>query len=380
MGVQKRNILVIENALGITGSMKSIVHSAQDLQHQFNFQFVIPTASSNGPWLEDLGFLVHHLPFIELRKSAKVLLTYRWKLKKNAVQLQRIIEQNDIEIVHVNDLYNLTAIMARKAGGQFKLVTHVRLLEQSMPSKLYQFWKKMHAKYSDEIVCVSTPCLAGFNDISTAQLIYDRHPREEQFPTTEQRAAPSIKILYLGNYMLGKGHDIAMKAFKNIATKNPDFQLHFYGGDLGQAKNKNFKALLALESKEAGLENQVFFHGHVDDIETTMKAHDMVLNCSQIESFSLVCQEALYFGVPLISTNSGGPADQITNGENGLLLDDFDPSTIAKAIVLLATDLEMRQNFSKNSRARVRANFGTDQTSAKLGALYTKLVAEPAPQ
>ena len=68
MDRQKKNILIVENALGITGSLKAIALNAHDLADEFNFSFAIPTTSSNGQWLEEQGFSVHKLPFMELRK------------------------------------------------------------------------------------------------------------------------------------------------------------------------------------------------------------------------------------------------------------------------------------------------------------------------
>ena len=53
----------------------------------------------------------------------------------------------------------------------------------------------------------------------------------------------------------------------------------------------------------------VHFDGFAANTEVAMKGHDMVLNFSEAESFSLTCLDALYYGVPLIATDCGGPAE-----------------------------------------------------------------------
>ena len=291
------------------------------------------------------------------------------------MQLHRLAKENDIDIVHVNDLYNLSAIRARKMGAQFKLVTHVRLLEKSMPSKLYSYWKRMHKKHSDRIICVSNPCFAPFSTFPNAAMIHDRHPADEQLPGYHVLDRKPLKVLYLGNYMRGKGHDIALQAF-NIALKSyPDLELQFYGSDMDQLKNREFKSSLEDTAKAHGIESKVHFHNATSNVEETMKKHDLVLNCSEIESFSLVCQEALFYGVPLISTNSGGPADQISNGENGFLVDDFDPTEIAEALVELAKNEKLRNSFSSSSQQRVRSEFGPGNTSEKLADTYREVLS-----
>lgn len=374
MDNNKPNVLIVDNSVGVTGAAKAIAVSAVDLKEQFNFFFVIPQDSTNEPWLRELGFEVFKLPFLELRKSPKVMLKYYWQLRRNAKALIDIAEANNIDIVHTNDLYNLSPIRAKKMRAKFKLITHIRLLEASMPSKLYRIWKKMHKKHATAVICNSNPSYKGFTDVPQAVVIHDKHMEDEMHPAPTLKEEGMLKIMCLSNYIRGKGQDISLNAFEIAAKATNNIELHFYGGDLGLAKNREFKQSLVSQAKAGEFSNRIFFHDHAEDIEQTMKAHDIVLNCSEKESFSRVCQEALFYGVPLISTDSGGPSDQITNGENGILIPSFNPSEIAKAIEKLANDFALRTKFSAASRVMVRERFGIEQTSNKIGALYSELL------
>jgi len=56
--------------------------------------------------------------------------------------------------------------------------------------------------------------------------------------------------------------------------------------------------------------------------------------------------EALYFGVPSISSNCPhGPADMITDGENGFLVPVGDVDALAKKMQVLMNSLELREKF-----------------------------------
>ena len=62
-----------------------------------------------------------------------------------------------------------------------------------------------------------------------------------------------------------------------------------------------------------------------------------MLNFSESESFSMTCLESLYYGTPLIATDSGGPAELFKHGESGHLVPNRDVQAMAKAWPFLHT-------------------------------------------
>ena len=115
-------------------------------------------------------------------------------------------------------------------------------------------------------------------------------------------------------------------------ARNPNLRLHFVGGDMGMVKNQEFRPELEAPQQAAGLAEAVHFDGFAADTEAAMKAHDIVLNFSEAESFSLTCLDALYYGVPLIATDCGGPAELFENGRSGLLVPNRNVPAMAEAI------------------------------------------------
>ena len=68
---------------------------------------------------------------------------------------------------------------------------------------------------------------------------------------------------------------------------------------------------------------------------------------SKHEGFPNALLEALYYGVPSISTNCPhGPSDMINDGENGFLVPVGDVDTLAKKIQLLIESKKLQQKFS----------------------------------
>ena len=124
-----------------------------------------------------------------------------------------------------------------------------------------------------------------------------------------------------------------------------------------------------------GLAGVVQFEGFAADTEAAMKAHDIILNFSEAESFSLTCLDALYYGVPLIVSDCGGPAELFEAGKSGLLVPNRDVLAMADAMVELAGNETMRRQFSAASRLFVRQKFAPASTYLQLADCYRDALA-----
>jgi len=64
------------------------------------------------------------------------------------------------------------------------------------------------------------------------------------------------------------------------------------------------------------------------------------------EASSIVAQEAMYLGVPVIASDIGGLRDIIVNMKNGILIKDKDPTKIAEAILFIWENPKIRKKLS----------------------------------
>ena len=367
-------IIIVENSRSTTGALKSILASAQMLKDEFDFIFVIPSDSANGEIFSQAGFQYFQLPFLEIGRNFTKLLLYFPQLFINSGRLAWIIRTTGANIIHVNDFYNLTGLAARILLPRCKLITHVRMLPASFPQPIYQLWSTLTA-FSDCIICVSMAVKEVFANSPKAMLVYDRIPMEEKYPPVSIRPEPIIRLLYLGNYIQGKGQDTALTAFKAAYRKDDRLRLNFHGGDMGLEKNKAFKQRLLDYVRRNDLQPVVTFNGFTSDVERVIKAHDVVLNCSEVESFSMVCFEALCYGVPLIATDCGGPREMIECGVSGLLVPVGDALAVEKAILRLANDVELRRQFSEKGKLLIHRKFDIRDEKQHLGHYYKQLCA-----
>ena len=375
-------VLIVDNSRAVTGALNAMRHATGPLRPGIAFEYVLPTGSSGRSVLETDGYVVHTLPFVEISRRKGDLLRYVPMLLLNGWRLHRLAQRRGAKLVHLNDFYNLTGYVAGLFSlGQLGVLTHVRFLPQTLPQPLARTWRWLAEHVAQQVICVSEAVRNYFSpDNASVRTIYDPLPaRGEILPPYQVSSDMDrpLRLLYLSNYIRGKGQNFALEAFGLAYARNPNLRLHFVGGDMGMVKNQEFRQELENAARTAGLAEVVHFDGFAADTEASMKVYDIVLNFSEAESFSLTCLDALYYGVPLIATDCGGPAELFENGRSGLLVPNRNVSAMADAIVMLVDNKELRQQFSATSRTFVRQKFSAVHTYELLASCYQQVLTRP---
>lgn len=118
--------------------------------------------------------------------------------------------------------------------------------------------------------------------------------------------------------------------------------------------------------------------GRRDDITELLAAADLALLPSSWESRSVLAQEALHMGVPLVATAVGGIPELV--GDAAELVPHGDEKALAEAVVRLLGD-PARRELLREKGARQAATWPTeDDTVAQVLSVYDELTqARPLP-
>lgn len=367
------NILIIDNSIGRTGALNAILETIEPMRNQHNFYFAVPNGGI-AAILREQGFTTYELPFTEISRNMRKNFFYLFRLVANAKRLKRIIQQHEITIVQVNDLYNLAGIVAKRFVD-VKVITHIRRMPESFPLKLYHFWVGIHKKRSDKILPVSEANNRVFHDCGKSEVFYDPAPQTPVTFAYQPQGKQPLRLLYLANFTIGKGQNHALEALKILRIRRPDLavHLHFEGSDFGLEKNREFREQLKQTAAEYGLAECTTFGTGTSSVAEPISQSDLMLNFSDSESLSRVTMEALHFGVPVIATNVGGTAEMITDGWNGFLVERAHVAQMADAMEQLADSEELRATFSKNGKAHLQQHFAQEKLTLQLEAIYTAL-------
>ncbi len=104
------------------------------------------------------------------------------------------------------------------------------------------------------------------------------------------------------------------------------------------------------------------------------------VNPALTEPFGLTLLEAAASGLPLVSTEDGGPRDIVANCRNGERVDPLDPEAIAAALLGLLDDRERWETCAANGLAGVREHYSWSAHAASYRRAITPLLdaARPA--
>ena len=150
-----------------------------------------------------------------------------------------------------------------------------------------------------------------------------------------------------------------------VLAERPDARFEVIGG--GE------DAAYAAELQARGA--PVAFAGHRDD--PWSPGFDVLVHTAELEPFGLVVAEALARAVPVIAPRTGGPAEIVRDGVDGLLVDPDDPRALASAIVTVLGDAELRRRMGDAGRAHVTDRFSEERMARDAWHLAERVAAAP---
>lgn len=356
----RRRLLLVDNSLHRTGAFASALALARALRGTCDVEFILSSASTLHNEVAEAGIVCHRLPMIEIGRSWRKLLMYFPMLLLNTFKLRRLLLQRQVDVVVINDYYNLLGACIRLTGWSGRVLTMVRLLPKNQQPVMNKIWTTLGMLFSHHLIAVSRAVERQLPISPKVTLIYNSIVLADihSFSVSRQGTEDGlVHCLYPANYIVGKGHEAALDAFAIAWRKYPALRLRFVGGDMELEKNRALKAELARKTVQLGLQNVVIVDGFSLDVELDIKNSDIVLNFSKSESFSITCVEACAYGRPIIATRCGGPEEIIQHGVSGLLVPLDDLSAMSTAILELANNVELRNRMGANGVVIVREKF-----------------------
>jgi glycosyltransferase involved in cell wall biosynthesis len=288
------------------------------------------------------------------------------------------------DILHLNLLS--TFKMLRDFPGRFKRCHKILKLGtivdfgELRKSGENDFFRDRINRDFDRLICVSSEmrrqCLAlgilpeKLIDIPNA-VDTDRYkpPVGDNRALARERLGINNKFLILsvGSQQRIKGLDVLLQAVARARDRIPCLR-HIH---LGRQDNATPQLKRIIE--EGGLQELISFPGEVDDVRPYLHAADVFVLSSLAEGLSNALLEAMSSGLPVIATDVSGSQDVVRTGDTGVLVPPGNIISLVRALDLLFTNEELRNQCGQRARQRIENAYSLAAVSRKYIELYDSI-------
>jgi glycosyltransferase involved in cell wall biosynthesis len=180
-------------------------------------------------------------------------------------------------------------------------------------------------------------------------------------------------VVAAGRFAGQKQYPHMIEAFKEVVEQRPDWVLRIYGDGEAEPKMRSL-----IEELQVG--DNVFLMGRTKSVDQEFAKASIMAMSSKYEGFPMVILEAFACGLPVVSYECPrGPAEMITSGHDGLLVQNGSPHALAQGLLELINDGELRRKMGENALESA-ARHGIDHVAAKWEDLFAELQTNRRPR
>jgi glycosyltransferase involved in cell wall biosynthesis len=181
-----------------------------------------------------------------------------------------------------------------------------------------------------------------------------------------------VVVVVASRFEEWKGHRALLRALGRV---DGPWRL-WIAGAAQRPREDAFVADLRATAAAAGLADRVAFLGERRDVPALFRAADVHCQPNAApEPFGLAFVEALYAGLPVVTTEMGGARETVT-GDCGRLVPPSDDDALAGALQALVRDAALRRRLGDAGPARARALCDPADQLARLTSLLRSAAAE----
>jgi len=227
-------------------------------------------------------------------------------------------------------------------------------------------WLEQWARYAgpDLVICTSHFAARAFSGVfstfpvevvhcpvAAPSISYSQSDRD-RVRSELTTAADSVVITHTGRMQEWKGQRLLLQA-ASIIKSNSQWTIWLVGGAQRESEQHYLNSLRATAT-ELGIEDRIRLAGNRDDVDRLLAASD--IHCQpniSPEPFGIAFIEALYAGLPVVTTQLGG-AIEIVNDSCGVTVAPNNTVGLAAALGRLVGDERERRRLGDAGPARAR--------------------------
>jgi glycosyltransferase involved in cell wall biosynthesis len=395
----KINVLFVQSQMALGAD--SLIH-AHLMRHLDRSRFEVHVACTVGdgpsaPTPPSLAAL-EKIPNIRLRRTSFVPGLSQRDLKGilrgaraslnfpvEYLSLVDYVRRERIKIIHGTEkprdgLYAVT--LGRLTGAKSIVHVHVKWSEEyTAPAK----WAVRHASAAFGITRWVSDTVIGMgkspHQVHTILNCLDATRWDPAIDGTAIRrefgVAPETPLLVSVSRLFSwKGQRELVQALALVKKQVPGVRLLIVGDDDPYVHGGSFTRELKALVEKLDLSSTVTFTGPRSDVPEIMAASDVYAMPSYEEPFGVVFLEAMAMRLPVAAVGNGGTPEVVEHGRSGLLSPPWDVEELAKNLLTLIRDPELRRSMGAYGRSRVLDYFTPERAARDTEQAYLRLLAD----
>jgi glycosyltransferase involved in cell wall biosynthesis len=311
------------------------------------------------------GFAVHVLSDLEreIRPLADAKAVY---------QLRKLIKTVAPDLVHAHTFKAgfLGRFIAYRMNVPSIYTVHMWPFGRAVPLSwriLAPVCERMAARWCDKIISVSE---LGARD-AAAFKIGDRHQVVSILNGIADHPArarldhdKALSCTMVARFTDFKDHGVLLRAFALVPG---EVRLKLVGD------GETLKSARKL-AEELGIRERVEFKGSRGDVPEILQQTDIFVLASKTETLPISILEAMRAGLPVVASDVGGVAEEVIDGETGILVTPGSVEELSRALITLFADKALRIAMGRSGRRRFEQLFRSDKMIEQTEAVYTSVL------
>lgn len=171
------------------------------------------------------------------------------------------------------------------------------------------------------------------------------------------------RVISVGRYFDEKGYDLLLQSWSLVEKANPEWELIIFG-EGNRPYYERIAASLGLDL------NRCILNDSISDVEKEYLQSSVFVCTSRFEGFGMGIIEAMACGLPVVAFDClWGPRSIITDGEDGLLVENGNIGKMAETLNSLLQDPYKIEIMGKHARENVQ-RFNIDVIAEKWKKLF----------
>ncbi|WP_071191169.1 glycosyltransferase [Trichormus sp. NMC-1] len=345
----------------------------QSLCSQMQHHFALCFEGRLAKELQNLGAKVHLL--------GKVRISRPWTVWRAREQLQQLLKQEGFDLVICHSCWpqaifgsvvranNLPLVFwcHDVPNGEHPLERWAKLVPPDLVIANSCYTQasvpKLYSTYSD-ILYYPVACPNIDNHAS------NRHAVRAELNTPED----AIVIIQVSRLERWKGQSMLLSALGQL--RDIPGWICWIAGGVQRSHEAEYLEELKVQVQELGIADRVLFLGQRSDVPNLLAAAD--IHCQPntgAEPFGIAFIEALYAGLPVVTTALGGPLD-IVDDSCGRLVAANDIDALSQVVGTLISSPHERASLASGSKARAEYLCNPQQQLNRLYSLLSQVVKQ----